>query len=414
MPSQTDLERTWLTNQLGITAAQAASMSEQQLWQALTSSSGALPSYAGQRANLFSKQHNVYNFKPENTRKLRFSLARAMSSGLAEWLVIGDSYAAGSTATPGNYAMQKTWVRAMREELARHGIPFTATGAIRTLANTLWDTRIAYTGATWSGANVTNRFATANGDKLTLTSDVAGDRVTIVYYDPGSGSFSVTVNGVVIQTVTQTAPANQWKKVTVNTPVAVGQTVEITKVSGGYINPLCINVWSSTGGLIVHNISQPSSSAWGTNAKTSWGLVTGNDSDLNKAFVQANVLASQVDPDVLILALGNNDPLIGGFSTDLTIAALTTIRNRYPNAEVLLVLTQMSNQTVIPQATYEANASAIYTLSDTLNCPLLDFRSRLGDYDTMAANGLTVDGVGHLVPAANTDIGRAVGQLLAA
>jgi hypothetical protein len=409
----TDTYRTWLLNQLGITAAAAASMTVSQLETALYSSTGNAPSYAGQRANPFYRQHNVYNFKQSNTRKTRLSLAKAMTGGFAEWAWIGTSVSAGSSTGVGAYSVQKSIDRYVKEELARHGVPL-STGMVRELNNDgpIWDLRWAYTGA-WTSSNVVARYTTANGATATFTTDVAGDRTTIYYYDfNDGGTFTYSIAGGAPVTVTQNTGAGR-KKITVNGAIAAGQTVVFTKVSGGFMEIFGVNVWSSTGCLMLHNIAQSGSNVTGTDLHTAWALNSANTNALWEAFKPSNLATVNAFLDTLFIEHGINDMLLGTYNEAATITGIQTILGHYPAAEPILILAPQVNPATIPAATQDSFSKALYDLADTLDCPLVDIRSREGDYATATANGVTLDGFVHQVSAANADVGRSLGQLLA-
>lgn len=374
----------------------------------------AYPSYVtGPRTNPFDAKANAYNLKPSNTRKLRAGLARAMAGGLSEWLIASDSEGAGCIDGVGlTYDRTRAWPIAMRDELSRHGITVGGSGLIGPVDGSALDSRWAKTGA-WNDSGRWYSFSSANGATRTLTSPFAGDRVSVLYYDFNDGAtFTVTVNGVSQGTVTAASPVG-LKVATFTAAIAVGQTIVITKTSaGGIVDIVGAQAWSNAnGGLIVHNLSKSGATASGSGS-LAW---VDNDAatDLGQLLTTKVTTTGAVTPDALFIALGGNDHPVSGASVSTITAAITTLRNRFSNSDCVLVAETPLVTSVVSTANWNTYVAALYDLADTLDVPLVDFRARLGDYDTIVANGLSTDGQGHLIAGANAALGRNLGMLLA-
>lgn len=381
----------------------------------LTKAASGLPSYSGTRTNPYDPRCNVYNLKPSNSRRLRASLSKAMGGQVAEWVVIGDSGPAGCTnGVTLTYERLNAWPIQMRDELARHGIAKGGTGLVRIRDNSATDARWGLTGA-WNHSFLTSSYLAGAGD-ATFTSDLAGDRASVLYYDlgTGQGTFNISINGAGsgagFLAVTQTNPTG-WKVATLSPgALAVGATVKATRVSGTMMLGGA-QVWSSTGGLVVHNIAQSGSSAGGT-GNSSWSDTAGLGL-VYTAPITNPTTGGATTPAVVFLSLGGNDLMAGRTAAQIT-SALTTIRNRYPNSDCVLIAPAPVNTTLVPAATWDAYITALYDLADTLDMPLVDFRARIGDYATFVANGLSNDGQGHLIGGAYAGLGRNLGLMLVA
>lgn len=374
-----------------------------------------LPSYiTARKSNPYDPRLNVYNLKPSNTRKLRAGLARSMRGGRGEIFVIGDSGATGATSTVA-WDRPRSWPYEMGNELARHGIPKGGTGLVRlTDAGLSADTRWGTTGS-WNATGKWYAFTAGNGATATFTSDFTGDRVALTYYDVADGAtFTVSINGVSQGTVTCSGPAG-LKTVVYTAAIASGQTVVLTKTSaGGLMDIVGVNVWSNANaGLVVHNIAQSGATASGSGA-AAW-VDSATTAALGTLIVTPSKLTTTgaATPDCVMIGLGGNDMQMSASDATIT-AAITTIRNRFSSSDVILVAETVLNTTLVSASRWEQYLRAMYDLADTLDCPLVDQRARLGDYATVVANGLSTDGVGHLVAGANAGLGRNLGQILAA
>lgn len=383
--------------QAAITAEVAARAASERL---LT----GLPSHApATSTKSFDPRFSVYNLKASNIRKARAGLGRAATGGICEFVALGTSLTAGATAAAA-FERLNSWPMKMRDELVRHGVTDGGTGMVRALDGATFDSRWTY-GGVWNASFLTFTFISAAGT-ATFTTDKAGNRVTIGYYDANNGTdqFNVVVNGGAPTVVTSGGGAG-WKQVTISAAIAATQTVVITRTVGTvYLRG--ISIWNSTGGLLVHNIAQSGSKASGSGLDR-WQDASGID---RLGVVYAAPTSSLSVPDLVIIELGYNDKIAG--ATDATVtAAITTIRNRYPTSDAMLVLTNTGASPAT--VTWDAFAASLYSLADTLDIPLVDFYNRLGSWATIGTNGLNGDAVVHLKGAAYADEGRALGLLLA-
>jgi lysophospholipase L1-like esterase len=131
-----------------------------------------------------------------------------------------------------------------------------------------------------------------------------------------------------------------------------------------------------------------------------------NNTFTNRAW---NVNQVIPNPDVLHLALGVNDFLIGSRTSAQIVTDLTTIRNIYPNADVILY--GQYQPSAVAQATWAAHIQALYQLAVTLDCPLVDLYQRSGGYTAANTNGMMGDTT-HPNAAAQADWGSLATNLI--
>lgn len=360
----------------------------------------SFPSYvAATLLNKYDPRLNCYNVKGSNTRLLRRGLGRAATGQHAEFVVIGDSTTVGAVSATGpTWDRLRSWPIQMRDHF---GVPIGGTGIVRANEAGVVDDRWGFTG-TWNN-NVHNTHTTVNGATATFTTNLPGNRVTVMYYDSNdSSTWKVTIDGVDQTTVTNNAGLG-WKKVTYSVLVGVGSTVVITKLSGGFTFVSGVSVWDSNGGLQVHAIGQGGSTASG-GTSTAWVYNTGGNAP-GAVWALPKVTDSN-PPDVVFCGLGVND-IKNAVSPSTVMTALTTLRTRYSTSDFVLVASQKLQDSSIPVVDWEAFLLAIYNLADTLDVPLVDHTARLGMYSVFAtANGLNGDAEGHLKIEAQTDLGR--------
>lgn len=368
-------------------------------WQNATITAGTdrgLPSYVPATvANNYDTARNMYNVKASNTRKLKAGLGRATANaGISHHVFIGDSETSYDVGTGADQL--NMWPRVYRATLNSLGIPVGGTGAVVAADAGVkpMDPRWTYTG-TWSNANQ-YRASSVSGSTATFTSDSAGTIVDLTTYG-SSASFTLTIDGGAPKTVTPTGGLIAYHYTVTGLSNTV-HTVVVTTTSSSPTYLLACNV-SGTSGVVIHNLARFGSLASGSGA----GSWTDSSSGVNTNPARVGCLPAGITPDVVWLALGVNDK--GASATNTTIAAaLTTLRNQFPDSDVILVgQYQPSSQ---PTTTWNAFIASLYTLADTLDVPLLDLYDRSGGFAIANSNGLMGDGT-HPSSSAQGDWGRA-------
>lgn len=234
---------------------------------------GGAPSYAPEiLANQFDPRRSIYNWKSSNTRWLRRGLAMAARGGRSDHIVIGDSISAGAVSGIGTtlYDRPNAWPIAMRNALAGMGVPVGGTGTVRPQDAAQVDARYTTTGV-WSNNNV-YIFSTAVGATLTFTPDSSGSIVEVQYIDGTSAAFTVTINGVLVRTVTGTATVAAKKIRITGQNIVANQSkivITVTTAGTGVIIP-GVGIFTPNSGLIVHNVAQTGSRASGSTGNNSW------------------------------------------------------------------------------------------------------------------------------------------------
>lgn len=352
----------------------------------------------------------IHNFNPGNTARIIESLEAARNGELREWIVYSDSSATLAITGVGTFDHLLAWPILMLDEFALDGVPIAGTGFVRVLDNAVIDGRWGTTG-TWFNQHKTFSYCTANGATKTFTTDRAGDRVTLRYYDGGAaeaGQFTISVAGGTPTTITH-AGTPGWRNITINESIDVGETVVLTKTSGLYFSPFAVCVWNTTGGLLLHNIGQGGSAAH-TGSGDDFDVWVDDDTRETLGQVTADI-AIDGDPAVVIVALGANDKMHEATDSDVA-GALTTIAGRDPDADHILIAETQLNDTLVDRTTWETWLLAEYDLADLLDFPLIDQDARLGPYTQIVADGKNADSSGHLTSATLEDLGRSTGAAL--
>lgn len=348
----------------------------------------------------------VYNWKPSNTARARFSLAQALAGeGASEQLIIGDSESSFYT---GSATYRQMWPEVMRQFIADTGVPIGGTGWVMTGNDPRLplDPRWSKSG-TWQDSGIGYLYTRASGSALTFTSDLAGTDVEVAYFN-NSAPFTVSIDGGPAHTVTPNQSEQGGSIYKVSGLADTSHTVTIAAISDGpKVIPLGVNVSRSTG-LIVDNVSRGGAMAalWTNPAYGSRGWAT-------------NQLA--LTPDVVHVALGVND-LNWGRTTDQTIndlsGLLTEIRTQWPDADIILYGQYAPSadamvQTPRSDADWADYISQLHGVADAFDVPLVDLYGPSGGYDAANSAGLMGDTV-HPSVAAQADWGQLVGQLLTA
>lgn len=365
----------------------------------------------------------VHNLTEENGAGIRASLERARNGWVEEWVVNSDSSSTGAIVGTGLFAKfdhLQAWPLFMADEFARAGVPIGGTGMVRSLDNTLVDGRWTLPGFGWWKQHKTFVYTQRNGAAPQFKSNRAGDRVTFSYYDGGTAdpcSFTVSINGATPALFTSgTTPG--WKTVTLHGAVPVGGTVTFVKKSGVNFAYSEVCVWSSAGGLLIHNVGQGGSSAFGAGELNDrWNDASTRES-LGQVFAPNVVRVGDDPPGCLIISVGGNDKRIqnssptGVPSDALILDAIRHRREQYPDTPALLVAEGQINDTLVPRASWETFVAGMYDLADELDVPLVDQYAQLGPYKQVVADKLNADSSGHLKPVALEALGRSLATVL--
>lgn len=381
----------------------------------------AFPSYVTTPpAGPFDPTTGAYNLRTTNTARLRAGLDRTFNgtaftgSGLpgarCEIAIIGTSLEAISYDQTATVSHMLPWSRWLLEGLVKRGIPKGGTGLVRcTDGSVRVDAYWNNSGGAWVANNATHAYTTTAGQWMTFTPGVAGDTVTVYYYNTGSSGdvFTVSVAGASsgsgFTTVTGSGTPG-WTKVTLNTPVLPAQLVKITLSSGIiYLAGACVS--NSAGGVLVHNIAQTGSRARGAVNTGAWDQ-TGSTTEPGVVFANPQLSTTYPYPDAVFIALGAND-LANSTGTNAQIyTSISNIAARYPNSDIILVADTPLNNTVVLDTAWQAFVSGLYGLADTLGVPLIDLRARFGTSADIWNNGYAGDGTGHLNAKGAAAVGR--------
>jgi len=460
----------------------------------------ALPSHVvtAPRYNPYDAEHNVYNFKQSNTKRLRAGLGKSGSGQVSEHIVVGDSMSAGcvfGAAAPYIFDRAHAWPRMMAKALGTE----TGSGLCRVNDNLLGSPQNWVLNGTW---NLTAKFyavTTVPGDTavFTVPDGVSGTAFTVTWYDPGTGGstypWTASINGAAsgagFRTTDSDLASANWRITTLIPTIALksGDTITLTAganglyLVGGEVHD------PANGGLRVHNLAQSGSRAYSTaNGQTDrwaslganglgtilnaplWQKRTVTDAVLNAAsptltsataaftiddvgkvvrisanntalltnatsvYIAAFVSATQVTlssnalasatgitvdisqaPDCIHIELGGND-LSNGVSSANINAAITAIRNFFPNSDCVLYASLSPATSLIAQGTYDAWVSSMYDLADALDVPLFDMRARYGTWTEITAKYMAGDATAHVRPEVFADWGANVAAVMGA
>jgi hypothetical protein len=305
---------------------------------------------------------DVYNWGADNTRRLQRSLAKAAAgTGYSDHLILGDSQSYAKTGH------DNRWPNLFRANLAAKGIPVGGTGWVRTSDGfSDRDSRVTVTGA-WTHRQAYYE-TTANGATMTFAADVAGTAISVAYFNT-SAAFTVAVDGGSPVTVTPSGAA------TVGTYAVTGlanttHTVVVTNTTSSLVYIIAFQCYQASG-LNIHNGSL-------------FGIESNGFTGTTFTTIGQTVASLIPDPDVVHIALGFQDLYSGGKTVAQITENLTTIRNKWPDADVVL----HAGYEYSGATSWDDYAAALYPLADSLDCPLVNVYQRSGGYTTANANGL--------------------------
>lgn len=331
--------------------------------------------------HVYDQKASLYNFRPENTRRIKWSLARALSgAGVARWAFKDDSTGAGypdPTFSP---------ARQLLSLLEKRGYPVAGELVVANpggAAGTMVDPRWTFSGP-WTpqgGAASPNfvRTVASSGAWAKYTGNRKGDRVRTAHFC--SAPVELRIDGVLIKTL----PASAASTITYNTEIVTDDlhNVELRSTTGANMNVVYAGVGYITAGVEFFN--------GGTNSTRSADWLT------STYFYNGPVIATY-NPHVTFIGLGHNDKNVGAGVPVATykanLQAMITAGLAGGAGNVVLVA-QNPNQS----GDFADYMRAKYELADSNDIPLIDIYHRWGESFSTAVQVGFMDGADGAHPA---------------
>lgn len=346
----------------------------------------AVPSYApGVRPNRHDPIRGVYNWKPQNTRRLMASLAWAQVGGFSNLLMLGDSRTDNFMGSVDGYDRRKMWPYQLRDRLhaALPDLGGATDGFIKCGYVGAMDGRVTTTGTWTTNGDTLN--TSANGATCTIVTEKPCTNID-VYTIGTAGTWSVTVDGGEPQTMT----TSTFTKLSFTGLTEAVHTVVVTNTTaaGTSVALFGATAWNATGGLVIHNTAvfgatlQHDTNGWGkaatpVNWTRAWYTLKLMTATNLPGYGVAGGPTNGTIPDCVFIECGVND-LTNGDAISALVTALTNIRNLYANSDFVMFLgPDPANATA--HAVWPDWGAALFDLADTLDCPLVDLYARAGD-----------------------------------
>ena len=375
-------------------------------------SSGAptgLPAHAGTgRTGTYDPRLNVYNLKPENTRRIRAAMARTLDGGKMDILIEGDSLTIGANGV-GTTAIE---ANALGERLAVYVA--NALGTVQagsgvspcvSFIGVLSD-RWTKTGTVTIPSNFPIMSAAAT---MTFTSPHAGTNVSVLYSDL-SPAFSYRVDGGVAINVPAGGGTN-----TINihtSPTTYADTTHSVVITAASANTIPVAaIIDRTAGVASHSMGFGGATAGHPgNTDNAWTATA----DTNGIYVSRRLAWEETGKtaDVKLICLGGNDMFQAPSDTAANAIAKLEIMVNWDLADTDVILCQSWEVPTTDATKWAEYCEAKYALADSLDIPLIDWRHRYGDAADLDALGMV--GPDKIHPTAGTgfEMARMVADIL--
>jgi lysophospholipase L1-like esterase len=364
-----------------------------------------VPADVAPRSGRYVPGNGIYNLTNANTRRLKAALGRAMgNTGYCNLLFgRGDSLTASHLALPSPDKVG--WPMQTAHFLEAAGVPAGGTGWIFPYTGgSTPDGRLTTSGlATFTPTNQFMQSSTS-GAYYQIISDQPGTTVDVAWVDVTSGSFTVSIDGTVVDTIT---PGNS---AAVKTKSYTGQTnathtVKLTATSASATYYLGAQVRQASGLLVTNpGIGGTRAGQWLPSDPTWYNpgpLINGLATAAGRAW------------DAMFLMFMLNDMSNGDspatFQSNLTAIATADL----VNSDVILGVEAFPSTGTWTAAQMQPYRQAVYNVADALSLPLIDFGDLVGPYTNALANGLRGDTL-HLNGAGYSLEARAVAALILA
>lgn len=372
-----------------------------------------LPPWAGVTPKYpFDSLTGLYNAKGTNLRKFHAGVIRALQgTGKCNVLFLGDSSLIGYNGNGSSIVQESIQIpRVFQDVLATilgtqaagGFVPFT--GASATPSDKFVLNSGTANSTTYPGIYFLNTASAA-----TWSPDRLGTEVGFWYSDLSFSGFTYSIDGATAVPVTTTG-TSAWKKLSVTGLTYGTHTLKITNGGGaGTFVFLSGGIVTNSYGIAAHNIAWGGSRAAIGTAALNWtDVVSANSLYINRKLMFD--VTPAIVPDLVVVALGANDISQGDTAAN-AVAGLNTIRGWYPSSDFLMIHETTLGGTNL--TTYDDYSAQKYALADTLDCPLLDFRHKMGDNTEAIANGLIGADNAHMNSSQTIEIAKLLAGSLA-
>ncbi|MCW2318304.1 lysophospholipase L1-like esterase [Rhodoblastus acidophilus] len=353
----------------------------------------------------------VSNFDPLLLPKARAAFAKVrLSRGRAKVATLGDSTWAGIGAgTGGDHnltgARQATVAWTIATILNGRGLPAIpdavfSCGAVP--APTIYNPNVVQ-GSGWvlSGQNTAGgtlwQNGTTTGTVLSVTTTTPCNAFDVYYANVNTAQFTLQIDSETPVTVNVTSAGNALLKATVTTTIEGIHTLNIVRTGASG------NVF--IGMIDPYSTAKPRASIWnmgiGGSQTSTWINTSASWSTLNALTTYA--------PDLTLINLGINDEGNNVSIPTFTANMQTIINGAKASGDVALI---MHHSCSGHEAQEPATYAALQQLAANNNCPLIDFRARLGLWTAANANGQMYDNL-HASGPGYADEGSMIADLLA-
>lgn len=352
--------------------------------------------------------NNVYNVTPQNLIHWRKALGNVRSgSANARIMCVGDSttYGVGSTGqTTGthNY-IQLSWPSQLSALFNAAGVNATWQSFVgdqgppgsfvnmngvdlRLTAGSGWGP----SGETIGGSTITNNSTT---NTLSFVPVANVDSFRIFYIDGAGSSFTYNIDGGSPVTVTQ-AGTGLLKPVTSTAVASIGaHTLNVNRVSGT-TTLTAIEAFNSTiSQVLIDNCG------WSSSTSTNWNDPFGAGSPATAA------TWTSYAPDLVVVNLGINDWVAGtSAATYITnIQAIITAIKGGASCDIILMTPVPTNTTNASIANQQSLITAMRSLAQANNLPLIDMWARWQSYAVSQPLGYYADTFTHPIAFGYSD-----------
>jgi hypothetical protein len=326
------------------------------------------PAYigSGARTKSWDLSRHLYNGESATMRTIRDVIRRGLAGERKRIVAAGDSKTFGNGSTQPQVSTN-SYPAQLQELLgANPGLIYGNLGDLR------WSAASNIVSATGTNQNFLQSPGGAWSATFTSIAKFTGFKV-FAYISAG-GTVDVTVDGVAQTPFTVTA-GSTWKVATYS---GLSDAVHTIVFSGTGITFLLGLEPTYATGLTISNAGRPSSSAAEWLSPTDWSRL------YSAAFSVNNTTLTPLKPDAAFINIGTNT----NSSTLDDITSFITNVNGLAIPVLLIVFGGVGSA-----GNYDNKRVRLYDIADSLDLPLIDFTSLIGDQPAATAAGLLQDTV---------------------
>lgn len=351
--------------------------------------------------HFYDAHYAAYNLKARNMMRLRRAIGRVLTgTGKLDIAAVGDSDLIGVTSTTTVDSTLEYPRIAVNIMLKALGAKVAGSGICPINMGTgMYNSRWTLVSGTRNSTTYPGLTYLNPGSVMRFDSREPGTILRLFYFDNSQTGFTYSVDGGAAVPVT-TGGTTVLKMVEITGLAYAAHSLTVTAAATNFLFLAGAGTFH-TSGIALHNLGWGGGQVSGASATSNW-----NDTSSAIGFQQTRksmLTVAGITPDTVLINVGAND-IFQGSTPAATMTGLTTLSNYFNLSDIIHAMSWEVPGT--NAANFNSYISSRYSLADTLDVPMLNFRDVVGSQAIAQAAGELLSDNTHQVAALDYSMGE--------